>query len=473
MRVELIAPTWMAKVQMKRAERKKIFKIPPLGLLNVAAVTPSGVEVSLTDENVEPIDFDKHVDLVGITTMSSAAPRAYEIARQFKKKGTPVVLGGPHVSVLPEEGLQYADSVVVGEAEGTWDRLMDDFIRGGRSALRKIYKADALPDLSQIPFPRWDILKKGRYIANKVLHLTRGCPYNCSFCSVTQLFGRKIRFRPVDKVVDFINRHIGKGIKGRLFVFLDDNIMGHKKYAKKLFKALIPLKIMWMSQSSINAAYDEELLDLAAKSGCKALFVGLETVSEGALTEVGKTQNKVEFYEEAIKRFHRYGIFLHGAFIFGMDDHDRGIFKRTVNFVNEMKLDSAQYSILTPLPGTRLHQQMENEGRIIDRDWSNYDCGHVVFRPKKMNPAELDKGLAWAYVNSLSFSSIFKRMRGVLSGGRWKYLLPLFIFNLYHKKTCSKMKKRIINPMVKEKEKPETAEVLEGQRSLIPQKDLP
>ena len=460
MKIELIAPTWIEKVQVKRAKREKVFKIPPLGLLNVAAVTPPDIKVSLTDENVDSIDFDKDVDLVGISTMTSAAPRAYEIARQFRKRGVPVVLGGPHVSALPEEGLQHADAVVVGEAEGVWERLIDDFIHGGKDSLKKIYKNDTLPDLSKIPFPRWDILKKERYVVNKVLHLTRGCPYNCSFCSVTQLFGRKIRSRPVDKVVDFIKENIGKGLSGRFFVFLDDNIMGNRKYAKELFHALIPLKIIWMSQSSINAAYDEELLDLAAKSGCKALFVGIETISEGALKEVGKTQNRVEFYEEAIKRFHRHGIFIHGAFIFGMDDHDKSIFKATVDFVNKVKLDGVQYSILTPLPGTRFHKQMEKEGRIIDRDWSNYDCGHVVFKPKKMTPAELDRGMAWAYVKSLSLPSIFRRITGVFSGGRWKYALPLFIFDIYYRRTCSKMKERVDNPMVQEKKKHEIMPVL-------------
>lgn len=450
MKIELIAPTWTGKTVVKRARREKIFKIPPLGLLNVAAVTPPEVKISLTDENIEPIDFNKKVDLVGITTMTSAAPRAYEIAQEFRKRGIPVVLGGPHVSALPQEGLRYADAVVIGEAEGAWERLMDDFIKGGRENLKKIYKNEKLPDLSKIPFPRWDILKKDKYIVDKVLHLTRGCPYNCSFCSVTQLFGRRIRSRPVEKVVDFIKAHKGKGLKGRLFVFLDDNIMGNKKYAKQLFKALIPLKIIWMSQASVNAAYDEELLKLASESGCKALFIGFESISKGALKEVGKSQNRVDFYKEAIKRFHKYGIFLHGAFIFGMDDHGEDIFKRTVDFILKTKLDSAQFSILTPLPGTRFHQEVEAEGRIIDRDWSNYDCGHVVFKPKKMSPAQLDAGMAWAYVKTFSLPSIFKRLSGVFSGGRWKYTLLLFAFNLYYRKTCSKMKERILRPMVQD-----------------------
>ncbi len=448
MKIELIAPTWTDKVQAKRAKRRKVFKVPPLGLLNVAAVTPHDIEVSLTDENIESINFEKKVDLVGITTMTSTAPRAYEIADEFRKRKVPVVLGGPHVSVLPQEGLEHADAIVIGEAEGIWEKLINDFKQGGKDNLKKIYKNETFPDLSKIPFPRWDILekkdKKDKYIATKVLHLTRGCPYNCSFCSVTRLFGRKIRFRPIDKVVEFIKANRGKGLKENLFVFLDDNIMGNKKYAKKLFKALIPLKIIWMSQSSIDAAYDEELLRLAAESGCKALFVGLETVSEEALKEVGKSQNKVEFYKEAINRFHRYGIFIHGAFIFGMDEHDKDIFKKTVDFAVKTRLDGVQYSILTPLPGTKLAEELEKQGRIIDRDWSNYDCGHVVFKPKKMSPAELDAGFAWAYVKTLSILSIFRRLLGIFSGGRWKYALPLLIFNLHHRKTCSRMKERMM-----------------------------
>ena len=287
MRVELIAPTWTKKIQKKRAKRAKVFKIPPLGLLNVAAVTPPDVEVSLTDENVEEVDFDKPVDLVGVTVMTSTAPRAYEIADEFRKRKIPVVLGGPHVSFMKEEAIQHADSVVIGEAEGAWERLIEDFKRGGRGSLKKFYENEKKPDLTKIPFPRWDLLKKDSYIVTKVLHVTRGCPYNCSFCSVSRLFGREIRYRPVDKVVDCIEKNIGESLGSRFFVFLDDNIMANRRYAKKLFQALIPYKIIWMSQASVNAAYDEELLSLAGKSGCKALFIGLETLSEESLNEIG------------------------------------------------------------------------------------------------------------------------------------------------------------------------------------------
>jgi len=312
MEVELICPTWSKKTEEQRAKRAKVFKIPPLGLLNVAATTPEDVKITLTDENVEPINFERKRDLAGITVMSSAAPRAYEIADTLRKKGVPVVLGGPHASALPDEAIQHADSVVIGEAEGVWERLIDDFKKYGKKGLKKFYKNEEKPDLSEVPFPRWDLLKKEKYIVTKVLHATRGCPYNCSFCSVTKLFGRKIRKRPVEKIVECIEKNSGKSLKDRFFVFLDDNIMGDRVYAKELFKALVPYKLIWMSQASVNCAYDEELLALAAKSGCKALFIGFETILPQALEEIGKHQNKIDFYLEAIKRFHKYGIFVEG-----------------------------------------------------------------------------------------------------------------------------------------------------------------
>ena len=446
MKIELICPTWTEKVREKRAKRHKVFKYPPLGLLSVAAVTPPDVKVSLTDENVQTVDFNKDVDLVGISVMTSSAPRAYEIADEFRKKGVPVVLGGPHVTFMPEEAIQHADAVVLGEAEGIWEKLLEDFRKKGKKGLKKFYKAEKKPDLSKIPFPRWDILDKGKYIFYRMLHLTRGCPYSCSFCTVSRFFGRKMRFRPIDKVVEFIKKNIGENLTERVFGFLDDNIMGYRKYAKELFKALAPLKIIWFSQSSIDAAYDEELLQLAAKSGCKGLFVGLETLSQSGLDEVGKKQNKLSFYREAIKRFHDAGIFVEGAFMFGLDKDGKDVFEKTVKFVNSVKLDGVQYTILTPLPGSKLYEEMKREKRLIDRDWSNYDCGHPVFLPKNLTPEELYRGLAWAYKKTYSFASILFRSTGLLRGGRLRYLIPFLVFNLGYRSSCKHMFSRAYNP---------------------------
>ena len=446
MKVELIAPVWTEKTQKKRGRRAKVFKFPPLGLLNVASVTSPDVKVGLTDENIEPINFDKKVDLVGITVMTSTAPRAYEIADEFRKRKIPVVLGGPHVSFMRDEATQHADAVVIGEAEGTWEELIEDFKKGGRESLKKFYENEKKPDLSKVPFPRWDILKKDSYIITKVFHITRGCPYNCSFCSVTKLFGRKVRCRPVEKVVKCIKENTGKSLNERFFGFFDDNIMANRSYAKKLFKALIPCKIVWMSQASINSAHDEELLELASRSGCKALFIGLETLSEKSLKEVGKSQNKIEFYREAIKRFHRHGIFVEGAFIFGFDNDKKDAFEKVVKFVNKVRLDGIQYSILTPLPGTAFYERIEKEKRFTDREWSNYDCAHIVCQPKNMSLQEIQAGLYWAYKKTYSLGSILRRSIGVFSGGRWKYLIPLLIFNLGYRRTCKNMFNKAWNP---------------------------
>jgi len=438
MRVELVSPTWTEETSKARAETAKVFKIPPLGLLNVAAITPKGVEVSLTDENVEPVNFDCSPDLVGITVMTASAPRAYQIADRFRELGVPVVLGGPHVTFLPEEASLHADAAVLGEAEGCWQKLVEDFQKKGKRGLKKFYKNDEKPDMSTVPLPRVDLLKGGKHIVTNVLHITRGCPYNCAFCSVTRLFGQKLRFRRVEQVVEFVEKNRGNSLNGRFFGFTDDNIMANHSYARKLFQALVPYRIIWASQTSVNAAYDTQLLRLAKRSGCIAVFLGLESLSAASLAEMNKPQNKVEFYQEAIKRFHYYGIFVEGAFIFGFDRDERDVFARTVEFANRVKLDAVQYTIATPLPGTAFYETLEKQGRIIDRDWANYDCLHAVFRPRNMTPEELEEGLVWAYENTYSLPSVFKRVTGIFTGGRAKYLFPLLIFNLGYRNTIPK-----------------------------------
>jgi len=434
MKIILISPTWKIQAKEKRMERGKVFKIPQLSLLAVAAVTPPDVEIELIDENVEEIDFNKEADLVGITSMTATAPRAYEIADRFREKGIPVVLGGMHPSALPEEAIQHANAVVIGEAELTWPRLIEDFKRGGKEALKQFYQDGRRVDLSQIFPPRRSLLKKNRYITTRVLQVSRGCPFDCSFCSVSKFFGKKYRFRPVKDVVAEIKSLVGRSLRSRFIGFLDDNIMGNAKYAKELFRALIPYKLLWASQTSVNVAQDLELLELAAKSGCKGLFVGFESISPSSLREADKPQNKISFYKKAIERFHRFGIFLEGAFIFGFDNDDKSIFEKTVNFIKKVKLDALQFGILTPFPGTRLFSKLSREGRIIDHDWSNYDIANVVFKPKLMTPQELKEGFTWAYQQVYSFPGIFRRLPGMISGRRWKYLGPLLTLNLAYRR---------------------------------------
>jgi len=430
MKILLISPTWKKETKSKRLGRHRVFKTPPHNLLIIAALTPKDMEIEIIDENIENIDFNKDVDLVGITTMTASIPRAYEIADIFREKGIPVVLGGIHATVLPEESAQHADAVVIGEAEGSWEKLIQDLREGGKQALTKFYQNPQRPDPSKIPIPERGLVKNKGYLLSRFLQLSRGCPFDCHFCSVSKFFGKKYRFRPVKKVIEEIKGMIGKSLGTRFLGFLDDNIVGNIAYARELFKALIPYNLLWVGQSSINITRHEDVLELAAASGCKGLFIGFESISEASLGEINKSHNKIKFYEKAIKKIHQFGIAIEGAFIFGFDHDDKSIFRKTVKFIEKVKLDVIQFTILTPLPGTKLHEKLEKEGRIIDRDWSNYDLAHAVFQPKLMTPQELKEGFDWAYRRIYSSSSIFKRLTGLFRGGRWKYLGPLLTLNL-------------------------------------------
>ncbi|MDI9390717.1 MAG: radical SAM protein [Synergistota bacterium] len=425
MRILLISPgkdVYYAK-RLGRA-----FKLPPLGLSTIAALVKPGIEVSILDEHVEPLNYDDTADLVGISVMTAVAPRAYEIAERFMARGAKVVLGGPHPSALPEEAIQHCDAVVIGEAEGSWQRLIDDFERGH---LEKFYFNENRPDLANLPEPRRDLYKKKAYFVESTIQTSRGCPYGCSFCSVSNVFGKAYRHRPVEDVVRSIE-HMGK----RLVGFMDDNVAGNRRYSKELFKALAPLKIKWAGQASVNMTEDQELLELAEKSGCVGLFMGFETVSKESMGEIGKSHNKIEEFKANVRRLHDHGIVVLGAFIFGFDSDDRDVFKRTVDFVYGAKIDLAQFSILTPLPGTKFYEKLSSENRIIDTDWSKYDMGHVVFKPAQMSPEELDEGATWAWKEFYSRGSIARRVFG-MKFDLFKialYFLPVLTINLSFKK---------------------------------------
>ncbi len=437
MKILLISPTWKKKTKRERLGRHKVFKVPPHGLISVAALTPKDIDIEIVDENIEAIDFNKEVDLVGITTMTASSPRAYEIADVFRDKGVPVVLGGMHVTAVPEEAAQHADAVVIAEAEGNWERLIQDLRSKGKNGLAKFYRSSQRPDPTKIPIPRRELVENKRYLLTRFLQLTRGCPFDCNFCSVSRFFGKKYRFRPVKKVVEEIKGMTGKSLRTRFLGFLDDNIVGNVNYARELFKALIPHNLLWVGQSSIDIARHEDVLQLAAASGCKGLFIGFESISESSLKETNKSHNSISFYEKAIKKIHQFGISVEGAFIFGFDHDDKTIFRKTVEFIERVKLDMIQFTILTPLPATRLYDKLEKEGRIIDRNWSNYDFSHAVFRPELMTAQELKKGYDWAYRRIYTLPSIFKRIGGSLGGGRWKwqYLGPRFFLNMSYRRT--------------------------------------
>lgn len=364
-------------------------KYQPLSLGIIAALTPSHWKVKIIDENFRTFRYYP-ADLVGITAFSSTATRAYEIAHLYREKGIPVVMGGIHVSMMPDEALQFADSVVVGEAESVWPGLIRDF---ENKKLQKVYKGQLLP-MNNSPLPRRDLFHPG-YVFGSI-QTSRGCPFDCSFCSVSAFNGRHYRMRPVDEVIEEL-----KTIPQRNVFFLDDNIVGiskvHQERAIELFRKMVEAGIRkdWISQASLNLAENPDVLKWAARSGCKMIFVGVETEQPEGLEESNKKINLrigVNAYEEVFKKVHRYGISVIAGFMFGWDTDTPKRIHQRVKYIRKSNADSIQSTFVTPLPGTRLFDKLRQEGRFIHEnfpdDWQRFDYGDMVFRPALMTREE-------------------------------------------------------------------------------------
>jgi radical SAM superfamily enzyme YgiQ (UPF0313 family) len=386
----------------------KRYSTPYLALPTLAALTPSDIEISITDENVEEIDFDKNIDMVGITVPTFLVIRAYEIADEFRKRGITVILGGIHPSMLPEEAIQHADAVVIGEAENIWGELIDDYKKGN---LQRFYRSSERPNLDDQPIPRWDLLKNELYRTH-ILQTTRGCPYDCEFCSVKAFLGKEYRCKSVSNVIKEVEALLYIGRKQ--FLFADDNFTGNKRRAKDLLQALTPYKINYYTQATLNIAKDSELLKLLAKSGCKSVFIGFESISEANIKQMNKGKsNFIKEYKDDIERIQSCGIGVIGSFIFGYDFDNESIFEETVNFVNSANLEYVTFYILTPFPGTKLFDRLDREGRILHKDWAKYNATYTCFKPKLMSPKALQDKYIWAKQQVYSYDSIFKRLRGL------------------------------------------------------------
>ena len=407
-RVELIT----AESEASRFVRhRRLIRFPQLTMPLLAAYTPSHWEVSHTDEIVQEVDFNKKLDVVGITANTPAAPHAYELAREFRRRHAAVVIGGPHATLLPDEVMQHADAVVAGEGELVWPQLLADFERG---ELKRIYRSCALPNLKKMPAPRWDLIK-GRTYGKGVTIAMRGCPFACEYCSIPQMYQRRMRYRPVGEVAEQL-----KHMPGRALILWDDNIGADRSYAKELFVAIAPYKRWWTSQCTADVAFDDEFMTLAARSGCKALFLGLETISQASLNVANKRHNRSAEYSEVIHRFHAHGIAVQAGVVFGFDHDDRSIFRTTVEFYRSVGLDSATISVLIPFPNTPLFKRLDAEGRILTRDWAKYNGKKdVVFQPALMSPRELLMGMEWAARQFYSIPSIIERMWRSRTGIWW------------------------------------------------------
>ncbi len=361
--------------------------------------------MAVVDEEVEEVDFDAEADLVGITAMTITANRAYEIADEFRRRGVKVVLGGIHPTVMPREAAQHADSVAMGEADEFWPRLVRD-AQAGR--LKPVYTCERLIDMAEVAVPRRDLVRRERYLTTNLIQATRGCPNDCAFCSIRVMAGRRYRCRPVRDVIAEIET-----FPDPLVAFVDDNIVGRPSYAKELFRALIPLKVRWYGQASMTIAEDEELLDLAARSGCKILLVGFESLTPMNIDAVGKSRtNRVQEYGRVVERLHHHGISIQGSFILGLDHDDLTAFERLADFVDRYAVDNPLAQVLIPHPGTRLRASLERQGRIVHSDWDEYGriFGRIAYRPNLMSADELRAGQLWLIDKIWSMPAVASRV---------------------------------------------------------------
>lgn len=415
MKITFVYPKWGKKGLTSVA----IFRMPPLGLVQLASLTPEGWEVEIVDENIRELDFGASTNLVALSAITALAPRAYAIADKYRQQGISVIMGGIHASMFPQETVEHVDSVVIGEADSMWPEILNDFKTGG---LKKIYQAKEYPDLTCI-FSKRQVSRKIQYPfpfpRAAIVQTSRGCPFACDFCSVSRFNGRKIRHRPIASVVHEIEKSFGGNgyLKNYLF-FADDNIVADPTYAFRLFGAIKPLDMKWLSQTDIRIALNEKLLKSAVESGLTAVFIGFEAIDKDSLdAEICRTKAKWRSrYEEAVKRLHDYGVVVEGAFVFGLDSHTKDVFKRTVEWAINQNIDIAQFTIATPFPGTVLFERLHQQDRITaltsesSYDWQKFNAFEPVFQPAQMSSDDLQEGLRWAYQNFYSCPSIFSRM---------------------------------------------------------------
>jgi radical SAM superfamily enzyme YgiQ (UPF0313 family) len=383
---------------------KKSLRYQPLTLTTLAALIPKELRfaVELFDEGIADVPLDLKADLVGMTVITGTAKRAYELADGFRRRGITVVLGGPHVTLIPEDAAPHADAMVVGYAEDSWPQLLHDF---HNAKLKPRYDQEPGLCLADRPFARRELLPSNRYLTKNVFEATRGCIHNCDFCVVPRAWGRKPYQKPVEQVIADIQQH-----GARKLIFVDLNIIADREYAMRLFAALVPLKVQWYGLATVLLADDPELLELAQRSGCKGLLMGLESISPQNLRQNHKAFNSPDKFVRVVERLHEHGIALQGCFVFGLDHDEPDVFLKTAEFAVQAKIDLPRFAIVTPFPNTALYKRLESEGRILTKNWELYDGQHVVFRPAKLSVEELQQGTEAAWKHAYSFRSIARRI---------------------------------------------------------------
>ena len=430
MKIKMILPALTeAKSPFWRPIKYSLF--PPLGLATLAAYCSPEDAIDLQDEHVEELLLDDEPDLVVIQVYITNAFRAYSIADHYREKGAYVCLGGLHVSSLPEEAAAHADSLFIGPGEDTFPEFLRDF---RRKRPRKLYRNQER-DIAAIPPIRRDLIKRSRYLVPNSIVVSRGCPHHCDFCYKDAFFegGRSFYTQKVDAALAEIDR-----LPGRHLYFLDDHLLGHQRFATGLFEGMKGMNRVFQGASTIDAILRGDLIEAAAEAGMRSVFVGFETLSNGNLIQSNKRQNIGKNYEEAIRRLHSLGIMINGSFVFGLDEDDPDVFRRTVDWAVKNSLTTCTFHILTPYPGTRLFGNMEAQGRILHRNWDQYDTRQVVYKTAGLGAEELKEGYDWAYRSFYSWSNIARAswehdevkhmIKHFAYAGGWKKFEPMWNF---------------------------------------------
>jgi radical SAM superfamily enzyme YgiQ (UPF0313 family) len=383
---------------------RKSLRYQPLTLTTLAALAPPelGIRFTLIDEGIEDISDNLQADLIGMTVITGTAPRSYELARGFRARGIKVVLGGPHITLMPDEAAANADAICLGYAEKTWPELLRDHARG---ALKPRYTQAADFTLDDLVIPQRHLLNKRHFITQAVFEATRSCAHPCEFCTAPAAWGRKQFQKPVEHVVADM-----KSVGARRNIFIDLNLISDRDYARQLFAALIPLRIRWFGLVTALIGNDPDLMALMAESGCSGVLIGFESVSGKALGTLRKGFNRPDHFAKLITDLHRHKISIFGCFVFGLDEDTPDVFEATAKFVVEHGIDLPRFAISTPFPGTPLYHRLNAAGRILTRDWELYDGQHVVFQPQTMSPETLLQGHEWAWKEVYSRTNIVRRL---------------------------------------------------------------
>jgi radical SAM superfamily enzyme YgiQ (UPF0313 family) len=428
MKIKMILPALTeAKGPFWRPIKYSLF--PPLGLATLAGYCDADDEVSIQDEHVETLDLEDEPDLVVIQLYITSAYRGYRIADHYRKRGAHVALGGLHVTSLPEEAAQHADTIFLGPGEDTWPRFLADFRRG---CAERVYQSRTRTLLGLPPIRR-DLLKRRLYLVPNSIVVSRGCPHVCDFCYKEAFFegGASFYTQTVDAALGEIER-----LPGRHLYFLDDHLFGARRFAAELFEGMRGMGRLWQAAGTVNAVLAPGLLERAVEAGLRSLFVGFETLDATNLVEQRKYQNLRRDYAAAIRRLHDLGVMINGSFVFGMDGDDPSVFARTVEWAIEHGVETATFHILTPYPGTVLYQRIAAQGRMTTSDWDVYDTRHAVFRPARMSGEDLERGYWWAYREFYTWRSICRGatahdeaiagLRHMAYAAGWKKFEPLW-----------------------------------------------